>query len=206
MNFKVDVFCDAGYRANTYLIYNNEKCIVVDPANNIKTLKKYIGGRDLVGILLTHGHYDHFIELFNLLKEFDTLVYMHKNAYKKILDNNLSCALLFGCMDNFELKKEQVVFVDEGNKIDFGFVQVKAMYFPGHTNCSILYQIDKMIFCGDVIFPMSVGRNDLPTGNIVSLTDSLKRIKKMEHDIMMYPGHDEVFVLSDALKFNPYLK
>jgi glyoxylase-like metal-dependent hydrolase (beta-lactamase superfamily II) len=70
----------------------------------------------------------------------------------------------------------------------------------------MLYQIDKMIFCGDVLFPMSVGRNDLPTGNIVSLTDSLKRIKKMEHDIMMYPGHDEVFVLSDALKFNPYLK
>ena len=206
MNFKVEVFCDAGYHANTYLIYNNEKCIVVDPANNIKTLKKYIGDRDLVGILLTHGHYDHFIELFNLLKEFDTLVYMHKNAYKKILDNNLSCASLFGCLDNFELKKEQVVFVDEGNKIDFGFVQIKTMYFPGHTNCSMLYQIDKMIFCGDVLFPMSVGRNDLPTGNIVSLTDSLKRIKKMEHDIMMYPGHDEVFVLSDALKFNPYLK
>jgi glyoxylase-like metal-dependent hydrolase (beta-lactamase superfamily II) len=131
---------------------------------------------------------------------------MHKNAYKKVLDNNLSCASLFGCMGNFELKKEQVVFVDDGNKIDFGFVQVKAMYFPGHTNCSMLYQIDKMIFCGDVLFPMSVGRNDLPTGNIVSLTDSLKRIKKMEHDIMMYPGHDEVFLLSDALKFNPYLK
>lgn len=206
MSYKIEVFCDASYRANTYLIYNNEKCIIVDPANNIKTLKKYIGERHLVGILLTHGHYDHFMELFNLLNEFDTLVYMHKNAYKKIFDNSLSCASIFGCYDKFELKEEQVVFVDEGKKIDFGFVNVKAMYFPGHTNCSMMYQIDKMVFCGDVIFPLSVGRNDLPTGNIVSLCESLKRIKKMEHDVVMYPGHDNVFILDSALRFNPYLK
>ena len=65
MSFLVESFCDAGYLANSYLIYNDKNCILIDPANNLKTLKQFIGNRNLVGILLTHGHYDHFIKLFN---------------------------------------------------------------------------------------------------------------------------------------------
>ena len=206
MSLLVESFCDAGYLANTYLIYNNECCIVIDPANNIKTLKKFIGERKLVGIFLTHGHYDHFVRLIDLLKEFDVKVYMHKNAYKKILDNNLSCATLFGCYEEFKLEFDKVIFLDEGSTLDLGNIKIKVLYHPGHTNCSLSYKIDNMLFCGDVLFPMSVGRNDLPTGNIVSLTNTLSKIKKMEHNLIVYPGHDELFILSDALKNNPYLK
>ncbi len=206
MNLSVEIFCDAGYLANTYLIYNNEYCIVIDPANNIKTLKQFIGERKLIGIFLTHGHYDHFIRLFDLIKEFGCSIYMHKNAYKKILDNNLSCAALFGCFDEFKLESDKVIFLDEGNLLTLGNINIKVLYHPGHTNCSLSYKIDNMLFCGDVLFPMSVGRNDLPTGNIVSLNSTLSRIKKMEHSLIVYPGHDESFVLSDALRYNPYLK
>ena len=88
----------------------------------------------------------------------------------------------------------------------FDFIKVKVLYTPGHTNCSVAYQIDDLLFCGDLLFPMSVGRNDLPTGNIILLNESLKKIKKMEQNIIVHPGHDEIFLLKDALKFNPYLK
>lgn len=206
MNLKVEVFCDAGYLANSYLIYNDKYCILVDPANNLKTLKQFIGDKTLVGILLTHGHYDHFVKLFDVLKEFDTMVYMHKNAYKKILDNNLSCAYLFGCTDKFILDLNKVSFLDDGMKIKLGNIDVKVLYQPGHTNCSLSYKIDNMLFCGDVLFPMSVGRSDLPTGNVVLMNNTLSKIKKMEHNLMVYPGHDAMFELSDALKHNPYLK
>ena len=90
MNLLVETFCDSGYLANSYLVYNDKYCILIDPANNIKTLKQFIGERKLLAVFLTHGHYDHFVRLFDLLKEFECKVYMHKNAYKKILDNNLS--------------------------------------------------------------------------------------------------------------------
>ncbi|MBE6131637.1 MAG: MBL fold metallo-hydrolase [Erysipelotrichaceae bacterium] len=206
MNLSVEVFCDAGYLANSYLIYNSEVCILIDPANNIKTLKKFIGDKKLVGVFLTHGHYDHFIRLFDIIKEFDCNVYMHKNAYKKILDNNLSCATLFGCYDKFELDQNKISFIDEGCVLGFGDTKIKVLYHPGHTNCSLSYKIDNMLFCGDVLFPMSVGRSDLPTGNVIALNDTLARIKKMKHNLLVYPGHDEMFVLSDALKYNPYLK
>ncbi len=206
MSLLVESFCDAGYLANSYLIYNNESCILIDPANNIKTLKAFIGTKKLVGVFLTHGHYDHFVKLFDLIKEFDCNIYMHKNAYKKILDNNLSCAALFGCFDKFEIDESKITFIDEGTNLELGDIKIKVLYHPGHTNCSLSYKIDNMLFCGDVLFPMSVGRNDLPTGNIVSLNNTLSRIKKMEHNLIVYPGHDEKFVLSDALRYNLYLK
>ena len=206
MSIKVEVFCDSGYSANTYLIYDNTKCIVVDPANSIKTLKKFIGNRQLMGVLLTHGHYDHFMELSNLLKEFNVKVYLHQNAYKKLMNDNLSCAILFGKTFKIDLDENHIVFVNESSKLDFDFVQVKVLYTPGHTNCSVVYQIDDLLFCGDLLFPMSVGRNDLPTGNVILLNESLKRIKKMEQNVIVHPGHDEIFLLKDALKFNPYLK
>lgn len=206
MSFTVESFCDAGYLANSYLIYNNESCIIIDPANNIKTLKGFIGNKKLLGVFLTHGHYDHFVRLFDLLKEFEFKIYMHKNAYKKIIDNNLSCATLFGCYENFNLDLNKVSFIDEGSNLDLGQIKIKVFYHPGHTNCSLSYKIDNMLFCGDVLFPMSVGRSDLPTGNVVLLNNTLSRIKKMEHSLLVYPGHDEKFLLSDALKYNPYLK
>ena len=206
MNLFVETFCDSGYLANSYLVYNDNYCILIDPANNIKTLKQFIGNRKLLGVLLTHGHYDHFVRVVDLLKEFDCFVYMHKNAYKKILDNNLSCATFFGCFKQFVLEETRVVFIDEGINIDLEGIKIKVFYHPGHTNCSLSYKIENMLFCGDVLFSNSIGRSDLPTGNVVVLNNTLSRIKKMEHNLTLYPGHDECFILSDALKHNPYLK
>lgn len=206
MNLFVETFCDSGYLANSYLVYNDNYCILIDPANNIKTLKQFIGNRKLLGVFLTHGHYDHFVRVVDLLKEFDCFVYMHKNAYKKILDNNLSCATFFGCFKQFVLEETRVVFIDEGINIDLEGIKIKVFYHPGHTNCSLSYKIENMLFCGDVLFSNSIGRSDLPTGNVVVLNNTLSRIKKMEHTLTLYPGHDECFSLSDALKHNPYLK
>lgn len=206
MSINVEVFCDGGYACNSYLIYNNESCLLVDPANDIKTLRNFIGDKTLKGILLTHGHYDHFMKLFDVLKEYDIKVYLHKNSYKKIHDNSLSCATLFGVNKVFNLDEQKVIFVDNGCSIDFDGEIIKVLYHPGHTNCSVSYLVKNKLFCGDVLFPFSMGRTDLPTGNPTVMIDTLKRLKKMSSDLIVYPGHDEVFYLSDAVKFNPYLK
>ena len=50
MSINVEVFCDGGYSSNSYLIYNKENCLLVDPANDLKTLKRFIGEKTLQGI------------------------------------------------------------------------------------------------------------------------------------------------------------
>ena len=104
------------------------------------------------------------------------------------------------------LIEKSVIFVDNGSTIKFDNEIINVLFHPGHTNCSVSYLLHDKLFCGDVLFPNSIGRTDLPTGNNSAMIDTLKRIKKMQGDLTVYPGHDEVFYLSDAVKNNPYLK
>lgn len=41
----------------------DDYAILIDPANNVKHLNKYLEGKSLVAVLLTHGHYDHLKHL-----------------------------------------------------------------------------------------------------------------------------------------------
>ena len=64
----VETFCDSSINANTYLITNNNHVLIIDPANNFKTLQRFIGDKIVDGVILTHGHYDHLKTLKEVMK------------------------------------------------------------------------------------------------------------------------------------------
>ncbi len=206
MNIKIDNFCDNQLNANTYLISFADSCLIVDPANDLKILKRYIGDKKILGILLTHGHYDHFKSLFELLKNEDVIVYMHKNAVNKLSSPSLSVSSLFNKNDLEKIDDKKIKIVNDGDVLTFNGLKVKCLYLPGHTSCSAGYLIFDNLFSGDTLFLDSVGRWDLPTGDYLALKKSLEKIKKLDKRIVVYPGHDQAFVLEDALKVNQYLK
>lgn len=80
------------------------------------------------------------------------------------------------------------VIPNEVNDIDFNFITIQT---PGHSDDSKTYYFKdyNMMFCGDFIFENSIGRCDLPTGNISDMKNSLKLISKYPDEIMIYPGH-----------------
>ena len=142
MQYNIEVFCDNDLNANTYLIYNDSECLIIDPANNIKTLLKYVNGRTIKGILLTHGHYDHFKTLKELLKETNSLVYMHKNAYLKLKDPKSSYAGMFGFPYPTDVEEEKIHFVKDNELISLGTFNIKCWYTPGHTDCMMCFILD----------------------------------------------------------------
>ncbi len=81
MNYQIETFCDNLQNANTYLVYTCDSCVIVDPANNLKVLQKYIENRKIEGVLLTHGHYDHFKMLKDLSKEKLVIVVTHDEEF-----------------------------------------------------------------------------------------------------------------------------
>ena len=103
-----------------------KNAIIIDPANNIKTLEKFIDDKKVLAILLTHGHYDHFKSLRELLKKYDTKIYLHKEAYKKINDVNASFANAFGCNSLTTIEEKQCVFVNESNLIKLDEFEIKV--------------------------------------------------------------------------------
>lgn len=205
MKYSVEAFCDNPQNAITYLVYNEKSCIIIDPANSLIKIKEYIKDLKVEAILLTHGHYDHFKDLPLYLKEFNTKVYMHKNAYNKLTDNLGSCANFFTTEKLEIIPLEKVAFVNDNTVLTFNDFTIKCIFTPGHTNCSITYLFDNDLFVGDLLFSNSVGRWDLPTGNIITLMESLKKIKVLNPKLIVHSGHDDTFELNYALKHNYYL-
>lgn len=205
MQYKIEVFCDNDLNANTYLIYNDLTCFVIDPANNIDVLSKYIGNKKLEGILLTHGHYDHFKSINELLNRYDTFVYMHKNAHAKLLNPLTSYSVMFGYQFPTIINEGNIKFVKDGDKIVFGDNVIKCWYTPGHTDCMISYLLDDNLFSGDFIFKGSIGRCDLATSDQVKMSKMLNELKNRKTNYHIYPGHESDTTLFEEKLNNVYL-
>lgn len=78
---------------------------------------------------------------------------------------------------------------------------------PGHTDDSISFYFpnEKVLFSGDFLFLGTIGRTDLPTGNIDDMKKSLELISKYDDDIIVYPGHGNNTILGyEKKRFNRY--
>lgn len=202
----IESFCDDVAYANTYLIEQDGHVIVVDPANNMKVLQRYIGDKVVDGCLLTHGHYDHFRELENFLQLYpDCHCYLHKEAKRKLFDLNMSYATAFGGKVVPSIDQNRLILFTSETKFEIGRFFVKVMITPGHTNCSAMYIIENAIFSGDTLFKGSVGRTDLWTSNPLQLKQTLHRIRQLKQDYLIYPGHDATTTLFEEMKTNRYL-
>ena len=161
---------------NCYIIKDdkNKECLIVDPGAEFEKIKKETGNYKVLKILLTHNHFDHVGALDELLKEYKI------DVLKK---------------DNLEEK--------EYNYNTFTF---KVIFTPGHTNDSVTYYFEKekTMFTGDFLFQGTIGRTDLPTGNIKEMLESLNKIKTYSNDIKIYPGHGNMSTLELEFQNNPY--
>ncbi len=201
---KIETLCDK--MANTYLISNGKELLIIDPAIEVRTIKqiinKYYQKQNVVGIILTHGHYDHFTYLRETKEEFNCDVYVSKNDYSKLNDLNLSCANLFG-LQKLNQFNGLVKFLSEG-KIQISNFEIRVIFTPGHTNGSISVIIGNNIFTGDTLFLDGVGRTDLPTGNVIMLNQSLKKLMTLKENYQVFPGHGQPTTLEDERENNYY--
>ena len=174
--------------ANLYLIKYDNTIIIIDPCIDYNKICKYIDGK-IDAILLTHGHFDHFEALDSYLNK-NIPFYMHKDAYKKISSPVQNCSRFCNLEYIGILTNEKVYLIDEETKsVKIKNIDIKVMNTFGHTNCSLTYIIDNLMFTGDFLFKRSIGRTDLPTGNEVMMRLSLNKIKTLKDNYDIYSGH-----------------
>lgn len=171
---KIDKVVVGKLDCNCYLLDIDNRVLVIDPGDEFSKIKDRIGNRKVVGIIVTHYHFDHIGALDELSNEYKVMVYDK---------NNMS----------------------EGENIIDRF-KFNVIYTPGHKEdaITIYFKEDKCMFCGDFIFKDSVGRCDLPGGNINEMINSIERIKKYDRDIVVYPGHGDSTIIGYESDNNIY--
>lgn len=60
---------------NCYILSNNNKCIVIDPGDEYDKIIKTIDGKEVVGVIITHYHFDHI----GALNNFDKSLILDRN-------------------------------------------------------------------------------------------------------------------------------
>lgn len=198
--------CDSFENGNTYIVGNEQEVIVIDPANKISSITSAIKSRKVLGVFLTHAHYDHFKTLDAFLKKYNVNLYIHKNGVNKLTDINSSCAFFFSVNSLNNINTENIVYVKDNEVINLNNITVKVITTPGHTNCSVVYQIEDSMFTGDTLFNDGVGRTDLPTSNTVQLINSLKKLLDNNNQKIIYPGHGNPSTLDEERKYNDFYR
>ena len=184
---------------NTYLLKEDNKVILIDPACKAEKMIEILGDNELIAILLTHGHFDHIKAVDGLYKKYRCPVYLHSDDEYLARDKNQGAS--FGIFINIS---SPTLHIEEGIK-EIGPFKFEVLYTPGHTEGSLIYIFDKYIFTGDTLFKLSVGRTDLEGGNNAKLNKSLKLFNDLDREAIILPGHGEPSILGYELDNNPYL-
>lgn len=183
--------------ANMYVVSNENNYIVIDPCVSPEDngVSKYIEGKNLEAIFITHGHYDHFTEIKKWFN-FNKTIYLHRNAVSKLQNPTLNGSAYFDVNLSVNIPIGLSKFVDDGDVISLLGTKIEVFKFDGHTDCGLAFQIENKFFSGDFIFTNgNIGRCDLPTSNFIEMQKSLDRLKSFSSNLVIMPGHGEAFVL-----------
>ena len=153
-------------------------------------------------MLLTHGHFDHFLAAAEVQRETGAPVWVGEDDLLLLRDLGWMAQFL---PQGLALPSD-VRALAEGDRVTVGDEELSVIHTPGHSQGSCCFLAPGILFSGDLIFQGAVGRTDLPGGDPVELDRSLARVADLPGDTVMYPGHGPVTKVAVEKERNPYLK
>jgi len=199
---------------NTYLVGDpaTKQAVVIDPAWEGDRIAGEIqkGGWTLIGVWLTHGHFDHFAGLADLVEalspELPEDFYIGMHPKELPLWKVKGGAIMFG----ISIKKQPRPGHDfqEGQELTVGDLRFIVHHAPGHSPGHVMFHNpqQKILFSGDVIFNQGIGRTDLLGGSYQTLLESIRKwVLTLPEETRIYPGHGPETTVGDEKESNPFL-
>ena len=158
----------------TYIISSGKgrEALIIDPV--IEHTDEYIKILEnlelkLVKVIDTHIHADHVTGLNELNQRTNCIRIMGENSKSEVID--------------IKLKDEENINIEN--------IELKAIYTPGHTDCSYSYLMNDRVFTGDTLLINGTGRTDFQNGSAHEAYDSLfGKLLRLPEETLVYPAHD----------------
>jgi glyoxylase-like metal-dependent hydrolase (beta-lactamase superfamily II) len=163
-------------------------------------------GLTLCHVLCTHAHFDHIFGLDTLYEEFGVKPRLHAADERIYHGMSHQVAAFFGMPYDRSMPPLGDPLT-HGATIGLGSHSLKVLHTPGHSPGSVLFycESERVLFAGDTLFRMSVGRTDLEGGSWQQLMQSLHNVvAPLPANVTVYTGHGTTTTIGDEVRLNPY--
>ena len=187
------------------------EAVIIDPGDEVDELLAFVRARKLTVkyILLTHAHLDHVTGVARAKQATGAPVWLHKDD-GFLYDAVVQQGLMFG----FHVDPQPPVdaFYDGGDPLRFGRYEVRVLHTPGHCPGGVCLAVSRegeqqpVLFVGDTLFAGSIGRTDLPGGDMETLLRSIRDVLfRFPDDTVVWSGHGEQTTIGREKRTNPFL-
>jgi glyoxylase-like metal-dependent hydrolase (beta-lactamase superfamily II) len=176
---RITKVCTEPFTNNCYLL----RCtatgdtLLVDAAGNAPTLLELVGDGRLVGVVETHGHWDHVQALEAVVEATGAPVLVHPG-------------------DAADLPVQPDRLLSDGDTVEVGQARLDVVHLVGHTpgSVALVYRGDPdrpHVFSGDSLFPGGVGNTEKDPQRFQSLIGDVERklFDRLPDETWVYPGH-----------------
>jgi glyoxylase-like metal-dependent hydrolase (beta-lactamase superfamily II) len=155
-------------------------------------------------LINTHAHWDHFLDNAALLRLTHAKFGLHRDGLPLF---RLPQTRMFGLDIDIEPTTPDF-FLDEGEPLTVGGLKFEILLCPGHCPGSVVLfeRRERVLFTGDVLFPGSVGRTDLPGGDYNTLINVIRnKLLPLGDDVKIFAGHGPETTIGVERRHNPFL-
>jgi glyoxylase-like metal-dependent hydrolase (beta-lactamase superfamily II) len=207
----MEILANAGGIAatNCYLVADEASgdAVLFDaPNDTVAPLLDHVQRRGwrLVGLWLTHGHFDHVADHAVVTGRFpDAKVLIHRLDEEKLINP----ASRFFQLPFAIPPRRADGYVEDGQELHIGSIPLRVVHTPGHSPGHVIYHFPQqhVVIGGDLIIMGAVGRTDLPDSNESDLYDSIRKMMALPPQTQLLGGHGEPSTLADEARSNPYV-
>jgi hydroxyacylglutathione hydrolase len=193
-------------QTNCYIIQSQDHALIIDPGDEPERILRYV--RDLKitpsKIIATHTHFDHVLGAEGVRKVTKTPFLIHPDDLPMLQSMQSRVRQFMG----FEVPHPPKVdgYVRDGELVKVGDESLRVIHTPGHSPGSISLHGDGYVLTGDALFNQSIGRTDLPGGDLKTLLNSIReKLFKLDDETVVYPGHGPETTIGDEKLANPFV-
>lgn len=181
--------------------------IVIDPGGDAPLILDAVRRLRLKIKLVvnTHGHFDHIMANREVVEGTAASLAIHPDDAAMLTNPLRSFSFFAG---SFRPGPAATVSLTEGSAVELGAIKLQVLHTPGHSpgSISLWCPEQRVVFSGDALFYMGIGRTDFPGGSMRILLQSIRdKLFTLPDDTVVYPGHGPQTTIGFERRHNPFL-